>query len=273
MTTTNPTRAMPYVPRIAPIPAGRALRVVERQLVVYKTLWPVFLVGFVEPLLFLGSIGIGVGKLVHTLPGPFGAPVSYASFVAPALLATAAMNGAVIDTTFGFFINYKYRKTYDGMLATPLRVVDVAVGEVGWALLRGALYSTVFLITMVIFGYVHSPWAILAAPTAVLIGLAFGSAGLAASTWMRSFIDFDFVTLALVPLFLFSAVFFPLSRYPEWLQTVVRITPLYQGVAIERRLVFGPPGLATLGHAVYLAVMAAVGIVLASRRLRVLLQP
>jgi len=265
--------AASYVPRIAPIPAGRALRVVERQLRVYRTLWPVFLVGFLEPLLFLGSIGIGVGRLVHTLPGPFGHAVSYASFVAPGLMATAAMNGAVIDTTFGFFINFKYRKTYDAILATPIRVVDVAVGEVGWALLRGAIYSSAFLATMVVFGYVHSPWAILAAPVAVLIGLAFGSVGLAASTWMRSFIDFDFVTLALVPSFLFSAVFFPLSRYPEWLAQVIRVTPLYQGVAVERRLMFGPPEWATLGHVIYLAVMAVVGIALASRRLLRLLQP
>jgi len=272
MTTTTSTAAS-YVPRIAPVPTRRPLRIVERQVLVYRRLWPMFLTGFLEPLLFLGSIGLGVGKLVQTLPGPFGEPVSYASFVAPGLLATSAMNGAVIDVTFGFFVNFKYRHTYDAILATPLRVVDVAVGEVMWALMRGAVYSCVFLATMAGLGYVHSPWAILCAPVAVLIGLAFGSAGLAATTWMRSFIDFDLVTLALVPLFLFSAVFFPLTRYPDWLAAIIKITPLYQGVAVTRRLCFGPPDLATLGHVVYLAIMAAVGIVIASRRLRRLLQP
>ncbi|HET6911347.1 MAG TPA: ABC transporter permease [Mycobacteriales bacterium] len=270
---TATTTATSYVPRIAPVPGARPLRIVERQMRVYRTLWPIFLTGFIEPLFFLGSIGLGVGKLIHTLPGPFGHPVSYASFVAPALLATSAMNGAVIDVTFGFFVNFKYRHTYDAVLATPMRVVDVAIGEVGWALMRGALYSCVFLATMAGLGYVHSPWALLAAPVAVLIGLAFGAAGLAASTWMRSFIDFDLVTLALVPLFLFSAVFFPLSRYPAWLAELVRITPLYQGVAVERRLVFGPPQLETLGHVVYLAALAVVAIIVASRRLRILLQP
>jgi lipooligosaccharide transport system permease protein len=267
------TAVTSYVPRVLPTPRGRALRIIERQLVVYRTLWPVFLAGFLEPVLFLGSIGIGVGQLVHTLPGPFGHPVSYASYVAPGLLATSAMNGAVIDTTFGFFINFKYRRTYDAILATPLRVVDVAVGEVGWALLRGAIYSSVFLAVMAGFGYIESPWAVLAAPVAVLIGSAFGAMGLASSTWMRSFVDFDFVNLALMPLFLFSAVFFPLSRYPGWLAGIVRWTPLYQGVAIERRLVFGAPQWATLGHVVYLLVVAAIAVAVAARRLRLLLQP
>jgi lipooligosaccharide transport system permease protein len=202
-----------------------------------------------------------------------GRPVEYAAYVAPGLLATSAMNGAVIDTTFGFFVNYKYGHVYDGMLATPMRVVDVALGEVTWALLRGAAYSTVFLLTMVGFGYVTSAWAVLAVPVAVLLGMAFAAAGLAATTWMRSFVDFDFVNLALVPLFLFSGVFFPLSRYPGWLEAVVKVTPLYQGVVVERRLVLGAPDPAMALHLLYLVAMAVLGITIASRRLSRLLQP
>jgi lipooligosaccharide transport system permease protein len=270
-----PTVVRDYIPRAVPLPGNRRrfLHVVERQVMVYRRFWALLASGFVEPFLFLGSIGIGVGGLVHTLPGPAGVPISYASYVAPGLLATAAMNGAVIDTTFGFFVNFKYGRVYDGMLATPMRVLDVAVGEVTWALLRGAAYSVVFLATMAALGYATSPWAILAAPVAVLIGMAFASAGLAATTWMRSFVDFDYVNLALVPLFLFSGVFFPLTRYPGWLQGIIRLTPLYQGVELERRLVLGVIDPVMVLHALYLAVMAVVGISIASRRLQRRLQP
>jgi len=264
-----------YVPRALPLPhrSGQFVHVIERQLRMYRRFWLIFVAGFIEPLLFLGSIGIGVGRLIHTLPGPGGTPVDYAVYVAPGLLATSAMNGAVIDTTFGFFVNYKYGHVYDGMLATPMRVVDVAVGEVTWALLRGAAYSVVFLATMAALGYVSSPWAVFAAPVAVLIGMAFAAAGLAATTWMRSFVDFDYVNLALVPLFLFSGVFFPLTRYPGWLQAIIRWTPLYQGVELERRLVLGAIDPVMLLHLLYLVVMAVAGVLIASRRLQQRLQP
>lgn len=263
-----------YVPRAIPgVGHRRFLRVVERNVAVYRRFWPVFLTGFAEPLMFLGSIGIGVGHLVRTVAGPGGEQIPYAMFVAPGLLATSAMNGAIIDTTFGFFINFKYSHTYDGMLATPMRIGDVARGEATWALLRGTVYSAVFLITMAALGYVQSPWAVLALPVAVLIGVGFAGAGLAATTWMRSFIDFDFVNLALVPMFLFSAVFFPLSRYPEAVGWLVRVTPLYQGVALERGLVLGHLSWTMLGHALYLAVMGAAGLWVAGRRLTLLLQP
>jgi hypothetical protein len=145
------------------------------------------------------------------------------------LLAVAAMNGSLFDTTFNFFIKYKYSHTYDAIVATPLGAGDIATGEVAWALMRGAIYSTAFLVTMLLFGLVSSWWALLVVPAAVLIGFAFAGAGLAATTFMRSWVDFDYVTLALIPLFLFSATFFPLrsrmlctrslpikSQQPEW---------------------------------------------------------
>jgi len=266
--------ATAYVPRIVPVPrrTARSLAIVERNIAVYRRFWGVFLTGFVEPLMFLGSIGVGVGRLVHSLPGPHG-PVRYAAFVAPGLLATAAMNGAVIDTTFGFFVNFKYGRTYDGMLATPVQVGDIAIGEMTWALMRGTLYSCVFLATMAALGLVSSPWAVLCAPVAVVIGAAFAAAGLAASTWMRSFVDFDFVNLAIVPSFLFSGVFFPLTRYPGWLQAVIRWTPLYQGVELERRLVLGAIDPVMLLHLLYLVAMGIVGVWIASRRLQRRLQP
>src|SRR5690606_36579201 len=126
--------------------------------------------------------------------------------------------------------------TYDGVVATPIDAGDIAAGEQLWALLRGAIYSAVFLITMLFFGVIESWWAELALPVAVLIGFAFAGAGLACTTWMRSWPDFEFVIMAMIPMFLFSATFFPLSEYPSVVEAIVRITPLYQGVVLERSL-------------------------------------
>jgi lipooligosaccharide transport system permease protein len=233
----------------------------------------VFLTGFFEPALYLLSIGIGVGGLVGKVPGPGGQMVSYKEFVAPGLMAAAAMNGAVLDTTFNFFFKFKYAHTFDAMLATPLRVTDVAVGEITWALLRGALYSTVFLLTMLIFGLVASPWAILTIPVSLLIGFAFAAAGIAGTTFMRSWLDFDFVNIAIIPMFLFSAVFFPITQYPDVVQAIVRFTPLYQGVVLERALVLGQVSWFLLVNAAYLLVMGLVCMRVATKRLAWLLQP
>jgi lipooligosaccharide transport system permease protein len=120
---------------------------------------------------------------------------------------------------------------------------------------------------------VPSAWGVLALPGAVLIGFAFAGIGLASTTFMRSFVDFDYVNLALVPMFLLSATFFPLERYPDALEVVVQLTPLYQGVALERSLILGVVEWGLLLHVAYLLSMGAVGIVLAVRRLRPLLQP
>jgi len=247
-------------------------RLVERNVLAYRRMWYVFLSGFLEPILFLLSIGIGVGKLVgdfhigHQI-------VTYRQFVSAGLLATTAANGAVLDTTFNFFVKYKYSHTYDAVLATPVGTSDVSYGEVTWALMRGAMYSAAFLATIALFGDVLSWWALLAVPAAVVIAFGFAGAGLAGTTYMRSFVDFDLVNMALVPLFLFSATFFPLSRYPAALQAIIRCTPLYQGVVMERSLVLGDVGWSTLGHAVYLLVLGWVGCRIATRRIGLLLQP
>ena len=260
--------------RVLPPLTGRQRpwRLVERNALAYRRTWAIFVTGFFEPVLFLLSIGIGVGKLVGKLPVG-GHDVDYKMFVAPGLLASAAMNGALLDTTFNFFIKFKYSHTYDAILATPVGTGDVATGEVVWALMRGAIYSTAFLVTMLVFGLVPSWWALLVVPAAVLIGFAFAGAGLAATTFMRSWVDFDYVTLALIPLFLFSATFFPLTRYPAGLQAVIRLTPLYQGVVIERSLVLGDIQWTLIPHVAYLALMGAVGLRIAARRIVRLLQP
>jgi lipooligosaccharide transport system permease protein len=241
-------------------------RVLARNVLAYRRRWYLFASGFVEPFLYLLSIGIGVGELVGTIDG-----VSYRAFVAPGMMAAATMNGSIFDTTFNFFHKLRYEHSYDAMLATPLEPTDVTLGEVTWALLRGAAYAAAFLVAMLAFGLVESWWAVLAVPAAVLIGWAFAGAGAAVTSYVRSWYDFDLINLALIPMFLFSGTFFPLSRYPGWFASVVRCTPLYQGVALERALVLGTLDLATLGHAVYLFVMGAVCVWIATRRLARLL--
>jgi lipooligosaccharide transport system permease protein len=257
---------------VALLGTRRAFRVVERNARVTQRSWLVFVSGFLEPVLYLLAIGVGVGSLVGQVDGPTG-PIDYEQFVAPAMLAISAMNGCVFDTTFNFFIKFKYAKVYDGMLATPIDVGDVVHGELASALLRGLCHALVFMATMVVMGLVPSAWGVLAVPAAVLIGFGFAGAGLGLTTYMRSWHDFDYVNLAITPLFLFSATFFPLSEYPGAVAWLVRVSPLYQGVALERALVLGDVAPGLLVHAAYLVAMGAWGVRVARRRLRPMLQP
>jgi lipooligosaccharide transport system permease protein len=247
-----------------------SVHVVERHARAYRHQWVMLVSGFFEPLFYLLSIGVGLGELVGKVNGPAG-PVGFTSFVAPALLATSAMNGAVLDSTFNVFFRLKYAKLYDSALATPMRSADLALGEISWALIRGGLYACAFMVVMLAMGLVHSAWAVLAVPTALLIGFAFASAGMAATTFMKSWQHFEFILLATLPMFLFSSTFYPLSVYPRPVQILVDVTPLYQGIAILRGLTLGvvTPGL--LWHVLYLAVMGLAGLMLAGRRISRLL--
>jgi lipooligosaccharide transport system permease protein len=267
-----PTR-VPAFRVVPPVVWGRAWRIVERNALAYRRLGLVFAAGMLEPILYLFSIGLGVGALVGDLPTPGGGTVPYEVFVAPGLLAAAAMNGAIFDSTFNFFVKFKYFKTYDAILASPLSPADAAAGEILWSLIRGVAYSAVFLLTMAVLGYTESWWALAALPTTVLIGAAFASVGLAATTYMRSFVDFDYVNLVIIPSFLFSATFFPLSRYPDAVQVIVRLTPLYQGVRLCRAFTLGEVDAGLIFPVVYLLVMTVGGMAVAARRLRRLLQP
>jgi lipooligosaccharide transport system permease protein len=245
---------------------GKSPLLLERGFLVYRRIWPVLISGFFEPLFYLLSIGVGLGRLAGPVDG-----VPYTSFVAPALLAASAMNGAIYDSTINIFWKIKYGKTYDAMLATPMRVGDIAVGEIGWALMRGLIYSAGFLAVMLGMGLVHSPWAVLALPVAVLIGFAFAAAGLAATSFMRSWQDFDFINLAVLPMFLFSGAFYPLSLYPHGVRYLVEALPLYHGIELLRALTLGSVHPDLLVHVVYLALMGLVGSAVAARRLEGLL--
>ena len=149
----------------------RAQRLLERNLMVYRRAWIVVLSGFFEPVFYLFSLGVGLGALVDGVEWG-GVEVSYAQFVAPGLLAASAMNGAFFESTMNIYAKMTHQKTYDAMLATPLQPGDVAGGEITYAQLRGTIYSLVFLLVMWVFGYVASPWAVLALPATILLGLS-----------------------------------------------------------------------------------------------------
>ena len=249
----------------------RSMRLVERNLYVYKHGWMILLSGFFEPLFYLLGIGFGLGALIGTIPGPGGQVISYQLFVAPALLASAAMNGAINESTFNFFFKLNYNKTFTAILSTPLAPGDVALGELAWALIRGGLYAIGFMGVMVLLGLFISPWVILAVPAALLVGFAFGAVGMAATSFMRTYQDFDLIQLVVLPMFLFSGTFYPIDAYPEALQIFVRLTPLYQGVDLIRSLTVGAISPILLVHVAYLAVMGVVGLAVTSRRLDKLL--
>ena len=256
--------AAALVSRVLPGGGSRALRLVERNVVVFRHSggWLVIVSGFVEPLFYLAGIGFGVGALVGNIGS-----VRYAVFVGPALMASSAMNGAVNETTFNMFYKLRYLKMYDTALATPMGILDIAVGEVLWALMRSATYAVSFVVVMALLGLIISPWAALAAPAALLISIAFAGVGVLTMTFMRSWQDFAAVQIVLLPLFLFSATFYPLSSYPSGLQLFVQLTPLYHGVHMLRALTTGGVDVAVLLDALYLAVLGSVCVVLAARRL------
>jgi lipooligosaccharide transport system permease protein len=259
--------------RTTPLPpvTSRSWTLIERNLMVYRRLWIIIFSGFFEPVFYLFSIGVGIGALVGTVTTA-GQAIDYTVFVAPALLAASAMNGAIYDATFNIFFKLKFAKLYDAVLATPLGPADVALGEIAWAQLRGTVYSAAFLVVMLAMGLVESWWALLALPATVLIGFAFGAVGMATTTFMRSWQDFEYVQLAILPMFLFSTTFYPLDVYPAGLRVVVQLTPLYHGIELLRALTTGiGVGWGLLGHAAYFVAMAAIGVVVSARRLQRLL--
>lgn len=230
--------------------------------------WLVLVSGFFEPVLYLLSIGVGVGALVGDLTLPGGRVVEYAVFVAPAMLAVSAMSGALSETTFNFFFKMKYSKTFDAILATPVKPFEIALGELAWAMVRSSVYTGAFLVVMVALGLVSAGWALAAFPATLLVGLAFGGIGMAISTLMRGWQDFDLLTTGQFALFLFSGTFSPVQDYPAAMEFVVGLTPLYHAVELVRGLVLGELSWGLLGHVAYLLAMMVLGLTFAARRIQ-----
>lgn len=251
----------------AGIRAGRARTLIERNALALRTSNALsFLTGFVEPVIFLLAFGYGVGALVGSITVD-GVDLPYAVYVAPGLLAASAMNGAIFDSTFNVFFKMHYLRVYQAMTSTSLGPLDVALGEIGWAMIRGAAYAVGFLVVVWAFGLTVSWWALALIPVAMLIAFAFASVGMALTSHMSTFHQLNWLQFVMLPLFLFSGTFFPITAYPEWLQVLVSVTPLWQSVALSRDLFLGDVGPILIVHTGYLLAMAAVGLTVTTRRL------
>lgn len=255
-------------PPLGPIEATGVL--VYRSYVAYRKVLHFIVTGFLESVFYLFSIGIGVGQLVEGFTFN-GHPIGYAEFVASGMLAASAMNGAMLDSTFSFFFKLRFDKLFDQQLSTPLTTMDVARGELAWSLLRGGVYSVAFLLLMTALGYVDSWWGLLVVPASLLVAAGFAACFMAITTWMKSWQDFEFITLAVMPLFLFSATFFPITAFPTVVQHIVEWTPLYRGVVLCRELCTGLVTLDSLWSVIYLSAMVVIGLLVCRRRLERLL--
>jgi lipooligosaccharide transport system permease protein len=254
--------------RFGGMSGGNARAVIERGLrATMSNNYLIVLSGFFEPVFYLLSMGIGLGGIIGAIEVD-GASVPYGAYIAPALLAVSAMNGAIYDSTWNVFFKLNFGKLYQTMLLTSLGPLDVAVGEITLALLRGGVYAVGFLIVMQIMGLVLSPLAILAIPAVILIAAGFASIGMAFTSYMKTFQQMDWLPMVMLPMFLFSATFFPITVYPEAIQIMVQCFPLWHGVELIRMLTTGVVSSMMWVHIGYYLVMLGVGVVVVSRRLR-----
>jgi lipooligosaccharide transport system permease protein len=249
------------IPRATP---SRTLAMVERNFMLYRRSITPLLYMLVEPILYLVSVGIGVGMLVGDVPGVH---VRYAAFVAPAILATTAMNTAFNQTSFGVFTRIKMDRTYEAILPTPVSVTDIALGEIASAVINGVLTSIGFVGVMAVMGLVTSPWVLLAIPGSVLVGFAFAAGGLAVTTFLRDFADTQYIQLVMLPMYLFATTFYPLSTYPPALRPVIEVLPLYQSIELIREPALGHFGWSAVVAMGYLAAFGAFGLWIAVRRM------
>jgi lipooligosaccharide transport system permease protein len=249
--------------------ARRPQRMLERQVVVNRHNWSILFSGFFEPLFYLLSIRVGFGTLVGDVEiGDRLLP--YAEFVAPALMAASAMNGAAYESTMNVYFKLHHARLYDSILATPMTTADIALGEIGYSTFRGSLYSAAFLVTMVSLGMAGSWWVVMALPVCILMSFAFSAVGMAVTTFMRSWADFEYVPSVTLPMFLFSATFYPLSNYGDW-AWVVQLSPLYHGVALVRGFNLGELSWTYVGHLGVLVALALVGLSVTATRIEKLL--
>jgi lipooligosaccharide transport system permease protein len=251
--------------------AGRSHVILERSLVALKSSnWFPVVSGFLEPLLYLFSFGYGVGTLIGDIQVSNGQVVSYAMFIAPGLLATSAMNGAIYDSTWNVYFKLHEGKIYHGMLATSLGPLDVALGEILTALLRGFAYAVGFMAVATPMGLIPSWWGVLAIPAAVLIAFGFASIGMAITSYFKSYQQMGLINISLLPIFLFSGSFYPLSVFPEWAQIIIKTLPLWHAIEMVRNLSLGIINLSLLGHIAYFVVMVVVGLFFTTKRLNAL---
>ena len=223
-----------------------------------------------NPVLYLGAMGLGLGTLVNSHAQAKLGGVSYLAFLAPGLLAAAAMQTGVGESTYPILASIKWLKTYQAAVASPLRPADLFHGHLLFTTLRLVMNCSIFMAVMAAFGAIQSPWVLAALPVAVLTGLAFAAPIEAWAVTRNKDQSFALIfRFGMIPLFLFSGTFFPISQLPAWIRPVAYVTPLWHGVALCRSLSLGTADLGgALVHVGYLAVVVAAGIVAGQRTYR-----
>ena len=252
---------------VARVPRFGARHVFERNLISQRRSWLAVVSGFFEPLFYLVSLSVGMSRLVGPLPGPDGRPISYQAFVAPAMLAASAMNGAMMDGSFNFHMKLRHAKVFHAIRATPIGPMDIALAEVASSMVRGGTYAVVFIAIMGAMGLLGSWWAVLALPAALLVGLAFAATAVAVTTFVTQWVQLEWVFLFQLPMFLFSGTFYPASRYPDAVRPLLELSPLYHGVVLIRGLTTGAVGPGLWWHVLVLLGFGALGLTVAARRL------
>jgi lipooligosaccharide transport system permease protein len=236
------------------VPSPRhAAAVWRRNARVFSKLWKgVLLPQFIDPLFYLVALGFGLGTYIASING-----IPYKDFIAPGLIASAAMWSASFETTYNVYLRMNESRLYDAVLATPVEVPDLVAGDLAWSASRATVYGTSFLVIVTAFGLVSSPWAILIPPLVLLGGLCFSVIGYAFTALIPKIDLYSyFFTLGITPMFLFSGIFFPFERLPDWVEVVAWFTPLYHMVEITRGMATGPDGLEILINAAWLLVVS-----------------
>jgi lipooligosaccharide transport system permease protein len=250
--------------------SGRPQQVLLRNWLSFKSsAWIAVVSGFFEPVLYLLSFGYGIGELVGNISTSTG-NISYAAYIAPGLLATSAMNGAMFDSTWNVFFKLNESRLYKAMLSTSLGPLDVALGEIAWALLRGGIYATAFTVVLAGLGLVTSWWALLAVPAAIIVAFGFASFGMAITSYMKSHHQMNFFEIFLLPMFLFSGAFYPLTVFPGWAQAIIKALPLGQGIELVTKAMAGNFGIGLLVNVAYFVVMICIGLFFTTKRLNAL---
>ncbi len=247
----------------------RFFRVWQRNCSVYRKTWKIsFLPPLLEPLLYLAAFGVGLGSLVGTVPYR-GGEVDYLTFIAPGLLSVAIMYNAFFETTYSSFVRMYYQKTFDAMLATPLTLEEVILGELAWAATKSLLAASLMLAVIAPFGLISWPGGLLILPLAVLGGAAFAAAGMLFTALVPNIETFNLpIFLFITPMFLFSGTFFPLANLPTWAQVLAQILPLTHLVGLARAATFGAAGPELFPALVYLLLFAGIGGPLAVQLMR-----
>jgi len=242
-----------------------ARRVVQRNALVYKRVWRGSLFSsFVQPTLFLFALGMGVGAMVDAAGAGLPAGLTYAEFLAPGLLAAAAMQSAAFESSYPVLGKMSWFRNYEAITATPMRVGDIVLGELAWIAIRLFTNVVAFVAVLSAFGIPRSPLVLLAVPVVILTGVAFAAAIVAYAGTLKDSNTFNVMfRFIITPLFLFSGVFFPIERLPHGLQRAASATPLYHGVELVRGLTLGMVPAAWAFHVAYLAAMLCAGVLLA----------